>query len=87
VSCGAIQALADAGIFKLRMPVRYGGYEADTRTPVDASVDLGRVDGALAWTVSTYGLRCVSAGRKLTLLVPGSATCRRSSCSPRPCIW
>ncbi|ROP40411.1 alkylation response protein AidB-like acyl-CoA dehydrogenase [Saccharothrix texasensis] len=50
----SIQALADAGIFKLRMPARYGGYEADTRTLVDVSIALGRADGALAWTVSTY---------------------------------
>ena len=50
----SIQALADAGIFKLRLPARYGGYEADTRTLVDVAIELGRADGALAWTVSTY---------------------------------
>ena len=44
----SIQALADAGIFELRMPVRYGGYEADTRTSVDVSIELGRADGASA---------------------------------------
>ncbi|MFV2019001.1 acyl-CoA dehydrogenase family protein [Micromonospora sp. LOL_023] len=50
----SIQALVDAGIFRLRMPARYGGYEADTRTLVDVAIQLGRADGALAWTVSTY---------------------------------
>ncbi|MFJ6216181.1 acyl-CoA dehydrogenase family protein [Streptomyces sp. NPDC092296] len=50
----SIKALADLGVFKLRMPVRYGGYESDTRTLVDVAVELGRADGALAWTVSTY---------------------------------
>ncbi len=50
----SLQALADAGVFKLRMPLRYGGLEADTRTLVDVGIQLGRADGALAWTVSTY---------------------------------
>ncbi|MFV2110004.1 acyl-CoA dehydrogenase family protein [Micromonospora sp. LOL_015] len=50
----SLQALADAGVFKLRMPARYGGFEADTRTLVDVAIQLGRADGALAWTVSTY---------------------------------
>jgi alkylation response protein AidB-like acyl-CoA dehydrogenase len=50
----SIRALAEAGIFRLRMPVRYGGYECDTRTLVDVAIELGRADGALAWTVSTY---------------------------------
>ncbi|MCP2307108.1 acyl-CoA dehydrogenase family protein [Kitasatospora paracochleata] len=50
----SIRALRDAGIFKLRMPTRFGGYEADTKTLVDVAIDLGRADGALAWTMSTY---------------------------------
>ena len=37
-----IEALADAGMFKLRTPARYGGYEADTRTLVDVGTELGR---------------------------------------------
>ncbi|WP_329137713.1 acyl-CoA dehydrogenase family protein [Streptomyces sp. NBC_01476] len=50
----SIRAMDEAGILKLRMPVRFGGYEADTRTLVDVAIELGRADGALAWTVSTY---------------------------------
>lgn len=50
----SLKALADAGIFRLRMPVRYGGFESDTRSLVDVGIALGRADGALAWTVSTY---------------------------------
>jgi len=50
----SIKALADAGIFKLRMPIHYGGYECSTRTLVDVGIELGRADGALAWTMSTY---------------------------------
>jgi alkylation response protein AidB-like acyl-CoA dehydrogenase len=49
-----VQALADAGIFKLRMPARYGGYEADTRTLVDVAAQLARADGSLAWTAQVY---------------------------------
>ncbi|MFF5788524.1 acyl-CoA dehydrogenase family protein [Streptomyces sp. NPDC012693] len=49
-----IEALAEAGLFKLRVPKRYGGYEADTRTLVEVAAELGRADGATAWTTSVY---------------------------------
>ncbi|PRH80602.1 acyl-CoA dehydrogenase [Streptomyces solincola] len=49
-----VEALAEAGLFKLRVPKRYGGYEADTRTLVDVAAALGRADGAAAWTTSVY---------------------------------
>jgi alkylation response protein AidB-like acyl-CoA dehydrogenase len=50
----SIEALADAGIFRMRVPARYGGYESDTRTLVDVAVELGRADGSTAWTASVY---------------------------------
>lgn len=50
----AVAALAEAGVFRLRTPERYGGYECDTRTLVDVATELGRVDGSLAWTASVY---------------------------------
>ena len=49
-----IEALAEAGIFRLRVPRRYGGYEADTQTLVDVATELGRVDGSSAWAASVY---------------------------------
>nr|BFE84725.1 hypothetical protein GCM10020093_073260 [Planobispora longispora] len=49
-----VEALAGAGVFKLRVPRRYGGYEADTRTLVDVAAELGRADGSVAWTASVY---------------------------------
>ena len=49
-----IEALADAGIFRLRVPARYGGYEADTRTLVDVGTELGRGDGSTSWVASVY---------------------------------
>lgn len=50
----AIEALAGAGIFKLRTPVRYGGYECDTRTLLEVATQLGRADGSTAWTASVF---------------------------------
>jgi alkylation response protein AidB-like acyl-CoA dehydrogenase len=49
-----VQALSDAGMFKLRRPKRYGGFEADTRTLVDVAAELGRGDGAASWVTSVY---------------------------------
>ncbi len=54
VSDEAIEALADAGMFRLRTPVRYGGFEADTRTLVDVAAQLGRADGSTSWAASVY---------------------------------
>jgi alkylation response protein AidB-like acyl-CoA dehydrogenase len=50
----SIEALADAGIFRMRVPARYGGFESDTRTLVDVATELGRGDGSAAWTASVY---------------------------------
>lgn len=49
-----IEALAEAGIFRLRVPKRYGGYEADTQTLVDVATELGRIDGSSSWVTSVY---------------------------------
>jgi alkylation response protein AidB-like acyl-CoA dehydrogenase len=45
----ALQALEQAGVFRLRVPKRYGGYEADTRTLVEVLAELGQGDGSTAW--------------------------------------
>ncbi|MBG0829129.1 acyl-CoA dehydrogenase family protein [Planomonospora sp. ID67723] len=50
----SIEALAEAGVFKMRVPARYGGYECDTRTLVDVAAELGQADGSTAWTASVY---------------------------------
>lgn len=49
-----VEALSDAGVFKLRRPKRYGGYEADTRTLVGVATELGRGDGSASWVGSVY---------------------------------
>jgi alkylation response protein AidB-like acyl-CoA dehydrogenase len=48
----SVEALSAAGLFRLRVPKRYGGYEADTRTLVEVAAALGRSDGSAAWTTS-----------------------------------
>lgn len=49
-----LQAMTDAGIFKLRAPRHYGGYEAGTRTMLEVAFELGRGDGSAAWVSSVY---------------------------------
>src|SRR6266699_2460908 len=49
-----IEALAQAGIFKLRVPKRYGGYESDTRTLVEVLAELGQGDGSTAWVAKHF---------------------------------
>lgn len=49
-----IEAMADAGIFRMRVPTRYGGYESETRTLVDVAAELGKADGSLSWVASVY---------------------------------
>jgi alkylation response protein AidB-like acyl-CoA dehydrogenase len=50
----SVQALADAGIFRMRVPKRYGGYECDTSTLVDVGIQLGRGDGSAAFDVAAW---------------------------------
>jgi alkylation response protein AidB-like acyl-CoA dehydrogenase len=47
-----VEALAEAGVFKLRTPARYGGYEADTRTLIEVATEIGRGDGSAAWSAA-----------------------------------
>jgi 3-hydroxy-9,10-secoandrosta-1,3,5(10)-triene-9,17-dione monooxygenase len=51
-----IDALSSAGILKMRVPVRYGGYESDMGTVVDVLAELGRGDGSTAWTVAVWAI-------------------------------
>ena len=51
-----VDALADAGIFRMRVPARFGGFETDTRTLNDVMVQIGRGDGATAWTASVWSI-------------------------------
>lgn len=57
-----IEALTAAGILKMRVPVRYGGYESDMRTVVDVLSELGRGDGATAWTAAVWAISAWMVG-------------------------
>ncbi|MBB5870015.1 alkylation response protein AidB-like acyl-CoA dehydrogenase [Allocatelliglobosispora scoriae] len=57
-----IEGLADAGIFKMRTPKRYGGHESPNETLVDVAAELGRGDGSAAWTASVYWIPTWMAG-------------------------
>jgi 3-hydroxy-9,10-secoandrosta-1,3,5(10)-triene-9,17-dione monooxygenase len=46
-----VAALADAGLFRLLTPTRFGGNEADVRTVVEVMEALGEADGSAAWQV------------------------------------
>jgi alkylation response protein AidB-like acyl-CoA dehydrogenase len=48
----SIQALTDAGLFKLAVPQRYGGYETSMRTMLDVSAATGEADGGTAWVLT-----------------------------------
>ncbi|GJF33704.1 acyl-CoA dehydrogenase [Kitasatospora sp. NE20-6] len=48
----SIQALQQAGLFKILQPKRYGGYETSMRALVDVSAAVGEADGGTAWVVS-----------------------------------
>ncbi|MEV4511102.1 acyl-CoA dehydrogenase family protein [Dactylosporangium sp. NPDC049525] len=49
-----IEAMAAAGIFRMRTPVRYGGYECDTSTLLEVAAELARGDASAAWVASVY---------------------------------
>lgn len=51
-----IAALADAGLLRMRVPKRYGGYESTMRTVVDVVSELARGDGATAWVASVWSI-------------------------------
>lgn len=49
-----VAAMTDAGLFRMRVPRRYGGFESDTRTLCDVAAHLAHGDGSAAWTASVW---------------------------------
>ena len=47
-----ISALAEAGLFSLMQPARYGGLQTDFRTLLEVSREVGRGCGSTAWVTS-----------------------------------
>lgn len=48
----SLQALAKAGLFRLCVPKRYGGFETDTRTVLDVGAAVAEADGGASWVVN-----------------------------------
>ncbi|GAB2691598.1 acyl-CoA dehydrogenase family protein [Kitasatospora kifunensis] len=48
-----VAALTAAGVFRMRTPLHYGGYESDAQTMVEVVTELARADGSAAWVVSS----------------------------------
>ena len=48
----SIKALTDAGLFKIAVPKRYGGYETSVRTMLEVSAAVGEADGGTAWVLT-----------------------------------
>ncbi|HEY2505073.1 MAG TPA: acyl-CoA dehydrogenase family protein [Streptosporangiaceae bacterium] len=51
-----IEAITDAGLLRMRVPVRYGGFESDMTTLVDVLAELGRGDGSTSWTAAVWAI-------------------------------
>jgi alkylation response protein AidB-like acyl-CoA dehydrogenase len=48
----SIDALTEAGLFKVAVPKRYGGYAMNMRSMLDVSKAIGAADGGTAWVVT-----------------------------------
>ncbi|WP_141983681.1 acyl-CoA dehydrogenase family protein [Saccharothrix saharensis] len=53
---GAVEAMAEAGVLRLRVPAEHGGHEADLATVVDVISELARGDGSAAWTAAVWAI-------------------------------
>lgn len=59
----ALEALADAGVLRLRAPAEHGGHEADLGTVVRVVAELARGDGSAAWTAAVWVVSTWVVGR------------------------
>ncbi|MTD52956.1 oxidoreductase [Amycolatopsis sp. RM579] len=57
-----IDALADAGLFKITVPRRYGGHQADVRTIIDVASTLAESCGSTAWVVTLINTVAIAVG-------------------------
>ncbi|MGM1062903.1 acyl-CoA dehydrogenase family protein [Saccharothrix sp. Mg75] len=51
-----VSALRDAGLLRLTLPARYGGYEVDTTTLVDVLAEIAKGDGATGWVATVWNI-------------------------------
>lgn len=64
----SIEALAQAGLFKLTLPRRYGGAECSISKLLDVCAEVGAADGGTAWVVTL-----INAGGWMASLFPSQA--------------
>ncbi|MFC9329724.1 acyl-CoA dehydrogenase family protein [Kitasatospora sp. NPDC057015] len=57
-----LRGVAAAGLTRMRVPIRYGGFESDVRTVCEVIAELARGDGSVGWTVSTMTISSWLAG-------------------------
>lgn len=51
-----IEALSAAGVFKMRVPVRYGGYESDAGTVAAVIGQISRGNGSAGWNAAVWSI-------------------------------
>ncbi len=68
VSEESIEALAGAGVFKVSLPSRYGGYGLGHRAAMEVGREVARADGGTAWVVSL-----INSGAWYTRVFPEQA--------------
>ncbi|MFR9753626.1 acyl-CoA dehydrogenase family protein [Nocardia sp. 004] len=57
-----LDALAESGLPKLRIPIALGGMEADNRTTYEVVRAVSRGDGAAGWTLAVWAISSWMAG-------------------------
>ena len=71
-----IEAIRDAGLFKLMIPKRLGGHETTIKTQLEVTAELGEACGSTAWVVD--------ADQRLRVVGRRSSATRRSTTSGAP---
>ena len=51
---GTIAAMAETGIFRMRVPARHGGLQSPAQVLVEVAAELGRGDASAAWAASAW---------------------------------
>ncbi|MDQ2586537.1 acyl-CoA dehydrogenase family protein [Saccharothrix yanglingensis] len=59
----SLEAMADAGVLRMRVAGEHGGAEADLATVVRVIAELARGDGSAAWTAAVWTVSAWVAGR------------------------
>jgi alkylation response protein AidB-like acyl-CoA dehydrogenase len=58
----SLEALTEAGIFQMRVPARYGGYESDAGTVLEVIAQVAQGDGSAGWNAAVWSISAWLAG-------------------------